>query len=358
MTRITRLATLTVFISVAAGASQTLACSAALLMAGDTPVVARNYDWHLGHALAMVNQPGIEKLALTLETPARWTSKYGSVTINQYGRELPQDGMNEAGLAIVVLWLDETEYPKPDGRPTVTAAQWVQYQLDTAATVNDVVDSDEKIRITPLGGARVHYFVADAKGNSAVIEFLEGEMVAHYGDALKHALITNDTCTASHATLARHLRSSRQARVPTGGGSLDRYVRLASAVQAFAPTDQSPTAAAFAAIDTVRNPQRTRWQSVCDLKNKQFCFRTLGNESVRTVDLTKIDFAATNPAQVLEIQAPLAGDITSKFRDYRSADNRELIQRSFSATGFARSLPAALIEQVILYPEVSCRPAR
>ena len=36
-------------------------------------------------------------------TPASWVSKYGSVTFNQYGRELPTGGMNEAGLVVETI---------------------------------------------------------------------------------------------------------------------------------------------------------------------------------------------------------------------------------------------------------------
>lgn len=325
-------------------------------MAEGQPLLARNYDWHLGHALVMVNQPGIEKLALSLDTPARWVSKFGSVTINQYGRELPQDGMNEQGLAIVVLWLDETEYPQRDDRPTVTAAQWVQYQLDTASTVEEVIASDKHLRITPLGGAKVHYFVADATGDCAVVEFLNGKMVAQRGDSPARALITNDTCESSNAALREHLKSPRSER-RLYGDSLDRFVTLAGAAERFDTGNQPSHAAAFEAIDLVRHAERTRWQVVCDLKAKQFHFRTLNHRVRRSIDLGKLPFSPTQVAQVLDIEAPLAGDVTAKFRDYRQADNRHLVEKSFAGSTFTSVLPPLFVQQVICYPEVACRPA-
>ena len=37
--------------------------------------------------------------------PARWTSKFGSVTFNQYGKDNPMGGVNERGLVIEVMEL-------------------------------------------------------------------------------------------------------------------------------------------------------------------------------------------------------------------------------------------------------------
>ena len=46
--------------------------------------------------------------------------------------------MNERGLAIEVLWLNETEYTAKDERPYLNELEWVQYILDTCETVKDV----------------------------------------------------------------------------------------------------------------------------------------------------------------------------------------------------------------------------
>ena len=32
------------------------------------------------------------------------------------------------------MWLDETEYPKDDARPTLGTQEWMEYLLDTSAT--------------------------------------------------------------------------------------------------------------------------------------------------------------------------------------------------------------------------------
>ena len=65
-----------------------------------------------------------EKLSET-SSSLNWTSTYGSATFNQYGREFPMGAMNEAGLVVETMMLDETEYPEADSRPAINILQWI-----------------------------------------------------------------------------------------------------------------------------------------------------------------------------------------------------------------------------------------
>src|SRR6185436_5175860 len=76
-----------------------------------------------------------------------WVSKYGSITFNQYGKEFPTAGMNEKGLVVELMWLDGTHYPQKDQRPSVDVLQWIQYELDNSATVEQVIKTDATLRI-------------------------------------------------------------------------------------------------------------------------------------------------------------------------------------------------------------------
>jgi penicillin V acylase-like amidase (Ntn superfamily) len=82
-----------------------------------------------------------------LEKAAEWVSRYGSVTFNQYGREMPNGGINEAGLVVETLMLPRARNPAPTtGRAVIVA--WVQYQLDNSGTVAEVIASDANVRIS------------------------------------------------------------------------------------------------------------------------------------------------------------------------------------------------------------------
>ena len=52
---------------------------------------------------------------------------------------------NEAGLAMEVLWLDETVYPAAGDRTSIGTLQWVQYCLDSFRSVADVVADVEAL---------------------------------------------------------------------------------------------------------------------------------------------------------------------------------------------------------------------
>jgi len=92
-------------------------CTSFCFCAGDSVLFGNTLDWHVGEGLVVINKRNVTKTALFCANPAQWTSKYGSVTVNQWGRELPARGMNEAGLVIGEMTLQETRFPAPDDRP-------------------------------------------------------------------------------------------------------------------------------------------------------------------------------------------------------------------------------------------------
>ena len=135
------------------------ACTTFCVKAGDTVIFGRNYDFEIGGGALIVNPRGLRKTGFLPRGPA-WTSSYGSVTFNQFGRDFPMGGMNEKG------WSSSSPGSmsrniRPDGRSELGVLEWVQYQLDTAATVGDVIKSDAQVRIA--GIPPLHYLVSDAR---------------------------------------------------------------------------------------------------------------------------------------------------------------------------------------------------
>ena len=112
----------------------------------------------------MINKRNMSKTSLT-STPAAWVSRFASVTLNQYGRDFPTGGMNEAGLVIALMAIQDTQYPANDGKPSVGILDWIQYQLDNSADVADVVRLSQQTRIAERMG--LHYLIADAAGHTA-----------------------------------------------------------------------------------------------------------------------------------------------------------------------------------------------
>src|SRR6266480_4947928 len=140
--------------------NEALACTTFCLKNKNEVLFGKNYDWMIGDGLIFVNKRGLAKMAGSEDSPnpAKWISKYGSVTFNQYGRENPTGGMNEAGLVVEQMWLDETEYPRDAALPTIDTQEWIQYLLDTSATAAEAVRNATHVRI--LSDVKVHYLVS------------------------------------------------------------------------------------------------------------------------------------------------------------------------------------------------------
>jgi choloylglycine hydrolase len=330
------------------------ACSTFCATGAAGPVFGKNYDWEVENGLVVVNKRGVSKTAMTSDNPARWTSVYGSVTFNQYGRELPCGGINEAGLVIEIMWLDETVFPASDHRASLPDLQWVQYHLDRSATVQHVIDGDRDVRISGDGEARVHYLVADRSGASATIEFLDGKMVSHTGEALPYAVLTNHTYERSLEYLGRHRGFGGESPVRNTSRSLDRFTRAAQGVRDFDGVPRARTVdTAFSILADVAQGAMTRWSIVYDIGELRVYFRTFDNEKIRYVDLDDLDFSCRSPVTILDIQAAVEGDAGGRFEPYTREANLGLIKTAFSRTDFLADTPAEHLAFLAGYPETT-----
>lgn len=290
----------------------------------------RNYDFEIGDGMVFVNKRGLTKSAQR-PNGASWTSRYGSVTFNQFGRDSATGGMNEKGLVVELMWLDGTRYPKADARPEVGTLEWIQYQLDTAGSVKDVVENMKRVRISERG-VPLHYLIADASGDVAAIEFLNGEAVVHHGDTLPVAVLANDPY--------------KQSASGQRGPSADRFNRAAKGLASATSID-----AAFTLLDAVAQPS-TQWSIVYDMRNRAVSYRTAANRTKRSLRFAELDFACATPVRVLDVDQG-TGNVAKLFRDYTRTANESLVRRSIRGTSFTRDTPDAEIAESAHWPERS-----
>ena len=328
------------------------ACTTFCLRDEGRILFGKNYDWHLGDGLLVVNQRGLARTAgVDGDKPASWLSRYGSVTFNQYGRDFPSGGMNEAGLVIELMWLEGVRYPAPDQRPAVDVLQWIQYNLDSHATVAEVLAADQKVRIK--GEVPLHYLVADRKGQVATVEFLNGRLVAHTGKNLPVAALTNSTYRQSESF---RRQASQRGTVPEGQGSLERFARAADRVAKFEGRKGDAVAYAFETLDQVAQGPFTKWSIVYEIDRARIHFRTESHRPVRTLSLAGLDFECGHPVRVLPLDKKVEGDVARHLVPYTREINDGLVHASFSKTSFLASVPDAEIQRVITYPEAAvCR---
>jgi penicillin V acylase-like amidase (Ntn superfamily) len=321
-------------------------CSAFLRDGPAGPVMGKSYDWDDERGLVLVNKRGMEKRALVLspgETPATWRSRLASLTFNQYGRELPNGGINEAGLAVEVLVLPDTAYEKPDGRPVVTELGLVQYVLDQASTTSEAVELAHKVRVDAVH-AQLHYFVCDARATCATLEFLRGALVVSTAEAMPVRAVTNSRYAASIGARTRPTKNA---------SSLGRFVRLADQLEARSKGD--PVAAAFASLDSVRFEDSTQWQIVYELRARRVHFRSRRHPSVKTVALGDFPSACAEPVMMLDLASDHGGDVASAFVPYREEANRALVEATLRSR--RAELPAGTARRVAAHPATQvCAP--
>ncbi len=332
------------------------ACTTFCLVGKGEVLFGRNYDWDIGDGVIFVNKRGVEKIS-TEESPkpAKWVSKYGSVTFNQYGRENPTGGMNEAGLVVEQMWLEETQYAKDPSLPTIGTQEWMQYLLDTAATTAAAIKNAERVRI--VTEVPVHYLVSDKSGSTAAIEFVNGKMVVHNGESLPVATLTNDTYENSI-----RVKSSAAIEKATSSSSLDRFVRAAQRTEAFSkqPKDgQEAVNYAFEALSNAAQRPGTVWTIVYDIKRGWIYFRTAASPQIKSIDMKAFDYSCGTQVKMFDMNAQDSGDVTARFSPYTRKANRDLIERSFNGTPFLKDIPAMVRNEAAAYPErFKCSPLK
>lgn len=331
-----------------------LACTTFCLEDDESLVFGRNFDWHLDHGLVIVNKRNVAKRALLIDpgdTPAKWVSKYGSVTFNQYGRELPCGGMNEAGLVLETMALAGTQYPGRDARPAVMA--WVQYQLDTCATIDEVIASDKTIRVTTITPMPIHFLGCDREGNVATFEFLSGKLVCRTGETLPMKVLTNDTYDKSLEYLKRHTGFGGTRKIPYGSvGSLDRFVCVADRVKKYpSSSGGSIVEYAFDTLKSVEHSDDTKWMIVYDPGNMKIHYQTCMCKKTRTIHLSDCDFDSQTHVQVISINTAHTGLLNPHFSHYDTDLNRWLVYYSMKHTPMLKFTPDTHLELLIQYPD-------
>ncbi len=286
-----------------------------------TCTFGQNFDFPFRKALLFVNKRNVVKTGWepgTTGEVARWTSRYGSVTISQAGYQQPWGGMNEAGLMVGSMYHAAGGATRVDARPTLSGGLWVQYQLDNSATVKDVIASEAKIRHF---GIFMHYMFCDRTGECAVIEHLDGTLVTHTGPTLPVKVVANDGYLDSLEAW-RSGRPSDDAQVRFRDAA-DRVSELARTASARSKTAEPGTASADAAAvretfevqACVARPS-TVWTGVYDNKNMHVYFRTGRDSRIREIAFAKLDFSTATPVRMLDLDADLAGDISERLPEY------------------------------------------
>ena len=299
------------------------ACTRVVFLGADhTVITARSMDWNTDIGTNLWIFPrGMARNGEAGPNSVKWTSRYGSVIASAY-EVSTSDGMNEKGLVANLLWLAESEYPKPNAnKPGLALSLWAQYLLDNFATVREAVDalaSEPFLVVTAnVPGqerlATVHLSISDATGDSAIIEYIAGKQVIHHDR--KYQVMTNSPIFEKQLALEEYWREiGGTVMLPGTNRAADRFARASFYINAI-PKDESPEltiASVFSVIRNVSVPygistpgqpniSSTRWRTVSDQTRLIYFFESALTPNTFWVNLKDIDFSEGGKVMKLDL---------------------------------------------------------
>lgn len=268
-------------------------------------IFGRNFDFPSGLGYVEINHRSQIKAAHIAppEKPFSWISKYGSISFNQIGREFPYGGMNEAGLVVEQMWHQDAKYPEMDDRKALTELQWIQYQLDNAATVDEVIASDSWLRISFTSTATLHFLVADAEGKVATIEFTDGKMNVYTGSTLPYAALANCSYeTSLDYKLKKEIGNTESFAAWTENSS-GRFKTAADMIASWSPDKGHIVEYGFSVLEHVAQGDATQWSIVYDITEMKIYYRTNTNPQIRSLNFNDFDYACNGEALRLDIHS-------------------------------------------------------
>ncbi len=149
-------------------------------------LLGRNFDWQFSPALLLFMDPpdGYASVSMVdisyLGFDGERSKHLQDLSLDERkalldAPGLPFDGMNEKGVAIGMAAVPPQEMPRLPQRPTLGELAIIREMLDHAATVDEAIEILGSYNID-MEEVPIHYLIASASGQSAVVEFYNGEM--------------------------------------------------------------------------------------------------------------------------------------------------------------------------------------
>ena len=327
-----------IMVAAAAVTGKSDACTRAVYLGPDNMIVTgRTMDWKEDPQSNIYFFPrGMERRGGKTDNTIKWTSVYGSVVTAGYDIGVC-DGLNEKGLVANLLFLAESDYHRPDDkRPVMGLSIWTQYVLDNFATVDEAVEvlGKEVFRIDdpdlPNGAkSTLHLSISDPTGNSAIFEYINGNLVIHHGRDCQ--VMTNSPTYDKQQTLDDYWEQiGGLVMLPGTNRASDRFVRASFYIKALPQTAdyRQAVAGVFSVMRNVSVPlgisipsqpniASTRWRTVADQKNRVYYFESTLSPDIFWIDLNALDFSADKSVRKLTLTNGeiYSGDAAVKMQD-------------------------------------------
>lgn len=169
-------------LSLAGGEAASNACSAFTFRDRDgSRYLARNYDYKANPVMLVVTAPNDAYKsisAVNMNCLGYNNEKIPSgFDVNTLAAPyFPTDGVNEKGISVSVLQVNFARKQKTDNRNTIGVYAAVRLVLDYADSIDNAAALIDQYNIYFDTAFMAQFFIADDKGGSALIEFVDGKM--------------------------------------------------------------------------------------------------------------------------------------------------------------------------------------
>ncbi len=158
----------------------------------------RNFDWQSCTAMVIKTKPKNGYASISTSNldflgfgegwlPEGISNKFMSLA----ALYVPLDGMNEKGLCIADLVIDDGTLTDQDTeKPDLTTTAAIRLILDKAATVDEAVELLKQYDMHSSAGMQHHLSIADASGRAVVVEYIDNVMHVNETDAVTNFYLT------------------------------------------------------------------------------------------------------------------------------------------------------------------------
>lgn len=245
-----------------------------------------------------------------------WISRFGSLTFSAWGPEFPDGGFNEAGLFIWEMGMVGTEYPKNEKLPNLLKMSWMQYILDNFCTLDDALEAAHSIQVE---GWQWHYFVGDAQGNCASVEFIDGEVVIHQGEQMPVPGLFNEFYDREMEFLHYFKGFGGLYEPVINDKRVPRFVKTAVMLRDYDPSKHIPLDYSKSLLYEVGN-KPYKWGILFDVVHKMVYFNTEINQEWKYFSCNDIDFSNAGPTMILDLDQPKGGDVIKRFHPIKDSE--------------------------------------
>ena len=314
------------------------ACTRVVYVGDSAVATGRTLDWRtpIPTSLRIMPRGEVRHSYDVSSESLTWTSTYGSIVAIGYDMGV-SEGLNEAGLAANILYLPGAVYTLPNGkehRKVMSSSVWALYFLDNFASVDEAIQaiSRDEFHIDapsmPGGTATtLHIALSDATGNSAIVEYVDGQLTLHHG--ADYNVLTNAPTLDQQLAVRNYWQGvGGMNMLPGTNRSTDRFVR-ASFYCSMLPRTLSHTKALAGVFGIVRNcsvpmgiavPDQpeistTQWFSLSDQTKRVYYFQLTLSPSVVWVNLHDTDLTEGSPQRTLALttDGTQSGNVTALF---------------------------------------------